>query len=205
VAKQPAGWKSWLARRLSGETSDRQFVADANVAPATKYEDLHEAPGGVCNANYSPPGKAVLAIFNADQQTLTARADHAVNIGFATWTPPGQGFVDENAYQPVFDPNRLAKDNPGATSAGGVKTVAWAYHSSLKDGLRPRRPGGASAPAMVVVMAIPCTADNLPAAVSTAATATYDIASGENPKRQVRSTTGYDADRLARAACQANT
>jgi len=205
VAKQPAGWKSWLARRLSGEKSDVQFVADANVAPATKYEGLGEAPHELCKANYLPPGKAVLAIFNVDKQTLTARADHAVNMGFATWTPPGQGFVDENAYQQIFDADRLAEENPGATSAGGIKTVAWAYHGSLKDGLRARRSDGASAPAMVVVMAIPCISDNLPAPVSTAATATYDIASGVNPKRQTRSMTGYDAERLARAACQANT
>jgi len=204
VAKQPAGWRARLASFLSGEKPDRQFVSDANVAPASSYEDLPLAPAAACSTSYRYPGKAVLQIFDPNNQSLTAVAEHAVNIGFATWTPPGQGFRDENAYRQIYSPNFTADANPGAASADGKKTVAWAYHGSLHDNLRPKRVGGPTAPAKVVVMAIPCISDNLPASLNTAATVTYDIAGGPTPRRQVRSLTGFDALRLARAACQAN-
>jgi len=69
----------------------------------------------------------------------------------------GTGFVDENVYQQMNEHLR-ATDNPGATLAGGSKTVAWADQGSLKDSLGPRQSGGVSAPALVVVMAIPCLA-----------------------------------------------
>ncbi|MEQ0558437.1 hypothetical protein ABJI51_05100 [Amycolatopsis sp. NEAU-NG30] len=173
--------------------------------PATPYENLGLAPAGTCSTSYRYPGKATLQPFAPETQTFTATADHAVNMGFAVWTPPGQGFKDENTYQQIYNDTRTPADNPGMTTPDGAKSVAWSYHGSLLKNLRPGRPGGASAPARVVVMAIPCIADNLPADVTTAAVATYDIASAERPVRQPKPVTGYDPVQLSRAACQANT
>jgi hypothetical protein len=62
VAKQPPGLRAWLARILSGEKPDPQFVTDANIAPATSYEDLKPANAATCSANYGAPGKAILQI-----------------------------------------------------------------------------------------------------------------------------------------------
>jgi hypothetical protein len=204
LAKQPGGFRSWLANVLSGESAEPQFVADANVVPATSYEGLPQAGPAACSGGYEYPAKATLRDFDPATQSFTASADHAVNIGFATWIPPGQGFRDENVYEPIYNPDALAKDNPGATAVDGKKTVAWAYHKSLQDNLRLDRSGGPRAPALVVVMAIPCISDNLPARIDTAVTATYDIARGPNPIRQDEEPSGYEALQLARAACQAN-
>lgn len=204
VAKQKPGLRSWLARVLSGEKPGNQFVTDANIAPATSYENLPLAPATACGASYPVPGKAILQIYDPGNHSLTATSQHAVNIGFATWKPRGQGFQDEDVYQPIYNSGFPADANPGATSADGKKSVAWAYIGSLQANLRANRRGGPSAPALVVVMAIPCISDNLPADPATAATATYDI-SGQVPKRQGHPLKGFDPARLAHAACQANT
>lgn len=205
LAKQPAGWRSLLARRLSGEDPERQFVSDANVTPATNYENLKLAPASTCSNSYHSPLKAVLSTFDAGQQTFTAVAAHAANIGFAVWIPPGQGFTSQDFYEQIFSDKFAADRNPGATSADGSKTVAWTYHESLLNQLNPNRAGGATSPAYVVVMAIPCISDNIPAEADTAAVATYDIASAVNPRLHEPGLTGYDPRTLARAACQANT
>ncbi|MFD2080437.1 hypothetical protein [Actinopolymorpha cephalotaxi] len=202
VAKQPPGWRSTLARWLSGERSMPQFVSDAYVTPITPYESLRRAPSSTCSKSYKLPGKAKLQTFDPNAQSFTARADHAVNMGFAVWVPPGQGFVDADSYHQIYKAEFKATQNPGATSADGAKTVDWAYHESLLKNLRSRRP---HAPARVVVMAIPCISDNLQADVKTAAIATYDIASGPQPKLLKTNVGGYKPDLLAHAACQANT
>ncbi|MGW0422782.1 hypothetical protein [Streptomyces sp. NPDC003015] len=206
VAKQPPGWKATFAKYLSGETSDPQFISDAYVTPESNYEDLPLAPPENCPSSYRAPSRAKLKEFDSTRQVLTATADHAVNIGFSVWLPPGQGFREPGSYLPIYDPSLPAAQNPGAVPSqrGNTKSVTWTYSKSLLPRLSTQRPGGANAKANVVVMAIPCIADNLPADVNTAAVATFDIASGKNPVRQSENTTGYDMQTLARAACQAN-
>ncbi|MFJ4784599.1 hypothetical protein [Streptomyces sp. NPDC088794] len=205
VAKQPPGWKAFLAKHLSGETKEPQFVSDAYVTPETNYEDLPLSSD--CPSAFRPPSRAELKDFDPANQTLTATADHSVNIGFAVWLPPGQGFREPNSYLPVYDGSLPATANPGALSSkrGNTKSVTWTYRDSLLPKLSTRRPGGAKAKAEVVVMAIPCISDNLPAKISTAAVRTFDIAGGKNPIQQSKPLRGYNAQTLARAACQANT
>ncbi|OLZ51124.1 hypothetical protein BS329_17950 [Amycolatopsis coloradensis] len=199
LAKQNGGVKDRLAQLLSGETAGPQFVADAAVVPATSYEQLPQAPADVCSASFTPPGRASLSPFDARTQKFTATAEHAVNMGFAAWTPPGQGFLDEDGYHQIFSLSKPAADNPGTTVNGG-KSVVWTYKETLLKNLRPNR---AKAPALVVVMAVPCISANLPAEPTLAGTATYDIASSREPRPQP-ALTGFDPGRLARAACQAN-
>lgn len=207
LAKQPAGWRSFLARHLSGEVSEPQFLSDAYVTPETNYEGLPPAPPGDCSSAYRAPSRAKLKEFDPVNQSLTATADHAVNIGFAVWLPPGQGFRESGSYLPIYDESLPAAENPGAVSSkrGNAKSLTWTYRDALLPRLSPWRAGGRNAKANVVVMAIPCLSDNLPADVSNAAVATFDIASGKNPVRQPTNAKGYKAESLARTACQANT
>ncbi|MET9023926.1 hypothetical protein ABZV93_28520 [Actinopolymorpha sp. NPDC004070] len=205
-----AGW-------LSGERAERQFVSDSFVTP---YESLptgavldhragvhgrHAASAPTCSKSYRTPEQAKLQPFDPKSQTFTAQADCAVNLGFAMWIPPGQGAIDGDTYHQIYSENYKPDMSPGATSAGGSKTVAWTYHASLLDDLPSYHVGKPHAPARVVVMAIPCIADNLPAETKVAAVATYDIASGKDPLLQPHNLRGYDVKLLAHAACQANT
>jgi hypothetical protein len=153
-------------------------------------------PGGI---HY--PGKATLSPLDTSTDTFTAQADHAVNMGFAVWVPPSSPFVDPDSYYPMFGTAKTVDNNPGATDAGGKKTVAWTFHQQLLANLDPGQPT-AQRPAIVVVMAIPCLADNIPAATSTAALAAYAISSTAEPVRVDRIPSGLHTSRIARAACQ---
>lgn len=204
LAKQPSGWKSFLAKHLSGEIAEPQFVSDANVVPGTNYEGLPRADDTVCSAAYQAPSPATLGAFDSAQQTFTARSVHAVNMGFAVWVPPDQGFQNANSYLQIFSPGFDAGHNPGMTRPDGSKTVSWAYHHPLLDRLAAGRAGGPHAKAEVVVMAIPCLSDNLPADPDTAAVAGYEIATHPDPVRVRRPHPGYDPAILANAACQTN-
>jgi hypothetical protein len=57
----------------------------------------------------------------------------------------------------------------------------------------------------VVILAVPCLADNIPAKASTAAVAGYRISDAGPPVSSAAYPHGYDAAQLARAACEANT
>jgi hypothetical protein len=103
---------------------------------------------------------------------MGAQADHAVNMGFAVWVPPGDTFIDDDSYRQIYDPAGTERTNPGATQPDGSKKVVWNYATTIAN-LR----ADATDPGVVVVMAIPCVADNIPAATATAAFANYDITS----------------------------
>jgi hypothetical protein len=201
VAKQPPGLSSFLARLLSGENPDPQFVSDAYVNPETPYPAL--PPGRNCGKTVAAPGPAVLQPFDVATQTLTARADHAANMGFAVWVPLGQDFLDPDHYEQIYDPNLGPAANPGQADASGRKTVAWAYHTSLLLDI-PGTARIAHRPEIVVVLAIPCLADNIPARTPMAALAAYDINSTAQPQPVSRIPPGLETDRLARTACQAS-
>jgi hypothetical protein len=204
VTKQPPGWRTTMAHILSGENSEPQYITDANVTPETNFAQLTLAPASQCPSGTAYPGKATLSPLNTSTDTFTAQANHAVNMGFAVWIPPSSPFIDPDSYYPMFNPNTNAANNPGATDARGNKTVAWAYHRQLLDNLDPGAPT-AQRPAIVVVMAIPCLSDNIPAATHTAALAAYAIGSAAEPVKANSIPAGLDPQRLARAACQANT
>lgn len=162
------------------------------------------SPADQCPGGNQYPGKATLAPFDPTNDTFTAQADHAANMGFAVWVPRTGPFIDPNSYYPMFNPDKAVADNPGATDAGGTKTVAWTYHEQLLANI-PRSDAATPRPAVVVVMAIPCLSDNFPAKPSTAAIAAYDIGSAAEPIEVSPVPTGFDPTRLANAACQANT
>lgn len=203
VAKQPGGWRATAAHILSGENSEPQYITDANITPETNFAQLPEAPASQCRGGNQDPGKATLQPFDTSMQTFTAQADHAANMGFAVWVPRTGPFIDPNSYYPMFNDSKDAADNPGATDAGGTKTVAWTYHEQLLANI-PQSASATPGPAVVVVMAIPCLADNVPAKTNTAAIAAYDIGSASEPSQVNQVPTGFDRQRLANAACQAN-
>ncbi|MGX7825954.1 hypothetical protein ACTG9Q_12750 [Actinokineospora sp. 24-640] len=198
VAKQPVGWKADLAKLLSGEDPRAQYITDATITPATSYENLPYLGDDNCPGDYRLPAAAEISDAELGQGILKATADRAVNMGFAVWIPPGEAFIDDgNTYHQIFDGNREVGENPGSTQPDGSKKVVWGHTGHLL----PERP---AQPATVVVMAIPCITDNIPADIGLAAVAEYDIGSRPQPRRTPAIPAGYDAERLARAACQTN-
>jgi hypothetical protein len=201
VAKQPPGWRSALAQAFSDENPEPQYITDANITPATSYEKLSYGGDTSCAGKFELPGPATLTDLDVGTRILGAQADHAVNMGFAVWVPPGDAFIDGDSYHQIFDRAGTEGTNPGATQADGSKKVVWNYDSLLKN----RRPESDEV-GVVVIMAIPCLADNIPADTKNAVFANYDVTTADTPQK-VTSDTPVVADqaRLARAACQANT
>ena len=198
VAKQPPGWRARLASLLSGEDSTTQYVTDAAITPATSSEDLPYLGDAACPGNFRLPGAAEISNAELDQGIVKATASRAVNMGFAVWIPSGDAFFDGgDAYHQIYDETREVGENPGSTQPDGSKKVVWTHDEYL-------RPEAAGRPAVVVVMAIPCLTDNIPADVDTAAITAYDVGSGSAPVPSDTDPRGFDERQLARAACQTN-
>jgi hypothetical protein len=179
LAKHNGGLGGWLARVVSKERPERQFIAESLVNPKRPYDNVQ--PADDCPGGFAAPERAVLA--PADQSAagkgqaiLSAKAPHARNMGFAVWQPPGQPFVDQDAYVQVYSPEGDPAQNPGFTGEDGEKKVVWRFAEQQIANLEPR---GAGAPVIgrVVVLAIPCLSENVPADPGTAATATYEVSS----------------------------
>lgn len=199
VAKQSPGWRTRVAHVLSGEGSQDQFIADATITPATPYEVLSYRGNARCPGSRKFPDRAKIVDGGLGTQILEATAEHAVNMGFAVWLPKSSSFIDTNTYQQIFDTAGTPLTNPGATQPDGSKKIIWDT-----DRLLTERKHGALSTSLVVVMAIPCVADNIPAAAPTADVETYLIAPHRIPHRVRAIRAGYDPARLAHAACQAN-
>lgn len=205
VAKQPKGWRSTAAHLLSGESLEPQFVSDAFITPETAYPNLHKGTSSQCPQGLPYPGKTSLKEFDRRAGTFTAKANGAPNMGFAVWVPPRQGFLDGDSYTQIQVPVTDPDDNPGETSPDGGKSAEWGYASTLLPQFQP--PPGKAGVALghVVILAIPCLADNIPAPLSTAAVAGYRLSKNGPPVATVRPLGGFDKNRLALAACEANT
>jgi hypothetical protein len=208
LAKHNGGLGGWLARVVSKERPERQFIAESLVNPKRPYDNVQ--PADDCPGGFAAPERAVLA--PADQSAagkgqaiLSAKAPHARNMGFAVWQPPGQPFVDQDAYVQVYSPEGDPAQNPGFTGEDGEKKVVWRFAEQQIANLEPR---GAGAPVIgrVVVLAIPCLSENVPADPGTAATATYEVSSDGtlNPVSDpgLLESQALDEKRLSRAACQ---
>lgn len=201
IAKQGPGWGSWLARLLSDENPAPQFVSDAFITPETPFAtERHDS--SLCGPEYPSPGRAHLRLVDSGGTTgvmhLSAQADHAVNMGFGIWIPPDQGFSVVDNYTQIFNKAGPTTDNPGMTDSSGTKTASWDYRDSLLDTV----PAGQSS-AVVVIMAVPCIADNFPADDGLGDLAAYHLAAGA-PPAPANVPPGLDAAQLARAACRAN-
>jgi hypothetical protein len=209
IAKNPKGPAGALAHWLSGEPSQPQFVSESLVAPQRPYDDAKPAPTGQCPGNYPAPRPATLAPLQMTgiYATLTATSTHAANIGFAVWKPTDQPFLDPNSYLQIYNPDRPPDDNPGATDASGSKTVVWPFRSALVTNLKPSTRPNTPVTADVVVFAIPCLSDNVPADRTNAALAAYTISSDGTvtPARDhaVLNRPDLSRDQLARTACEA--
>jgi hypothetical protein len=207
VAKQPRGWRSAMAHVLSGENTQPQFISDEFVTPESAYSDL---PYGnrSCPGRFPLPGHTQLQRFDAKADTFTADATDATNMGFAVYVPPGQGFRNGGAYLQIYNaagtPAGIPADNPGETLPDGSKSVEWPYQSSLQEQLQPPT-GRKGSGGHVVVMAVACLADNIPAPTDTAATAGYQVPSTGPPTPSSVIPNGMNMNQLARAACEAST
>lgn len=212
VMKAPSGWRQDVARALSDEQPGDRFITDAYVVPATNYEGLERASMKICGPQ-SPAGPATLEPFaekfypkvKGPGVELAATSDHAVNIGFAVYLPPDDGFRDEGMIFPLYDESLSAPENPGRVSprSGNRKAITWAYSEGLRARLLPEHKG----PAHIVLMAIPCIGNNLPDLASKGAVARYDITPKSLPRKVALKPEGATWDlrgKLARAACQAN-
>jgi hypothetical protein len=210
LAKHNGGLGGWLASVASKERPVRQFIAESLVNPQRPYNDV--TPATDCPASYPAPGPAELArpdLSDAGEglAILAARAPHARNMGFAVWQPPGQPFVDTDAYVQVYNPEGTPAQNPGSTGEDGEKKVVWRFRDQQIANLN-LQPRGTVAPVVgrVVVLAIPCLSENVPADLGTAAMATYAVSSDgtlmpvSNPGLPARQ--GMDKERLSRVACQ---
>jgi hypothetical protein len=175
-------------------------VTDANITPATSYERLDYGGDEACAGAYRPPRQVTLSDLDVSKREFGAQAEHAVNMGFAVWIPPGTVFVDDDSYHQIYDPTGNERTNPGATQPNGSKKIVWDDTALLAN--RRTDPTG---PGVVVIMAVPCLTDNIPADTRTAAFANYDVTSASTPQKVDVSPPGVDRARLARAACQANT
>ncbi|MGW6009151.1 hypothetical protein [Streptomyces sp. NPDC055210] len=212
MIKQPPGWRQGVAGLLSDEKSSDQFIADAFVIPATNYEGLKLASREVCGPQF-PADPAKLQKFTQKRYPgvkkpsieLAATSDHAVNIGFSVYLPPGEGFRETGMVFPLYDEDLTARQNPGRVSpkSGNRKTITWEYSEALRARLLPDHKG----PAHIVLMAIPCISNNLPDETSKGDLARYDI----TPNGLPQSTALKPAEqsrtlraKLAQAACQAN-
>jgi hypothetical protein len=159
------GLGGWLARVVSKERPERQFIAESLVNPKRPYHDAQSADD--CPGSFPAPERAVLEPADqsaADQglATLSAKAPHARNMGFAVWQPPGQPFVDQDAYVQVYNPDGTPAQNPGFTGEDGEKKVDWRFGDQQIANLQA--PGtGAPVIGRIVVLAIPCLSENIPA------------------------------------------
>ncbi|MET9498159.1 hypothetical protein [Streptomyces sp. NPDC006552] len=207
-----SGWLGDVAHVLSAEDPSPQFISDAFIVPADNYERLRQASDAVCGPQRRP-GKAKLGRFvrvpprgkTAGYLSFSATSDHAVNIGFAVYLIPGQGFREEGLVMPLYDDSRTAPENPGRVAAdkGNRKAINWTYSARLQAGLKVGQKGAAH----VLVMAIPCISDNLAEVVGKADIGRYDITPKDQPVATKPHPEEYDhkvLNRLARAACQAN-
>jgi hypothetical protein len=210
LAKHNGGLGGWLTRVVSKERPERQFMAESLINPQRPYNNIQLAND--CPGTYPAPGSAKLApadLSDADKglAILSARAPHARNMGFAVWQPPGQPFVDPDAYVQVYNPEATPAQNPGYTGEDGEKKVVWRFRDQQIANLQ--KPFGPAAPPVngrVVVLAIPCLSENVPAGPETAAMATYAVSSDGTLKpvsdpRLLASQT-LDKERLSRAACE---
>jgi hypothetical protein len=144
---------------------------------------------------------------DADQglAVLSAKAPHARNMGFAVWQPLGQPFVDQDAYVQVYNPEGDPAQNPGFTGEDGEKKVVWRFRDQQIANLEP---GCTAAPVVgrVVVLAIPCLSENVPAELATATMATYAVSSDGTLKPvsdpELLESQALDKERLSRTACQ---
>jgi hypothetical protein len=204
VAKQPAGWRSAMAHLLSGESPRPQFISDAIVTPESPYDQLPLGAPRQCPGRFPYPDPTHLQPFNARADTFTADATHATNMGFAVWVPPGQGFLNGGAYLQLFTVGAGQPSNPGETLPNGTKSVEWPYKSSLQVQLQPAA-GNSGSAGHVVIMAIACLADNIPAKTGAAAIAGYRLGPTGPPVSSSVIPKGMDRNRLARAACEAST
>jgi len=205
VAKQPGGWRSDTARILSGENPERQFVSDAFVTPETAYDQLPLGGAPQCPGAFPYPGKTSLQPFDAQADTFTATASHATNMGLAVWVPPQQGFLNSNAYLQIFTPGAGPANNPGEAAPNGSKSVEWDYKDTLLSQFEPTAGNGGSRSGHVVILAVACLADNIPAFTSTAFIVGYVSSKTGPPTATTDIPNGLDKDRLARAACEAST
>jgi hypothetical protein len=196
LSRQSGGVRSWLAEWLSGEVSEARYISDAFVTPATRYDQLDVREEGCPGADRYPyPGKAELKL--SEDNTFLATSANAGNIGFAIWTPRVGDAVAER-YAQIYHPDGTPEDNPGSTDGTGTKTVFWDPQQYLSSAPLEQLSD------KVLVMAVPCLADNIPARSSLAATASYQLAVGAPPTPLADGLSGFDVDQLARAACQAS-
>jgi hypothetical protein len=133
LAKHNGGLGGWLARVVSKERPERQFISESLVNPKRPYDNVQ--PADDCHGSFPAPERAVLEPADqsaADQglATLSAKAPHARNMGFAVWQPPGQPFVDQDAYVQVYNPEGTPAQNPGFTGEDGEKKVSGGSASS---------------------------------------------------------------------------
>jgi hypothetical protein len=201
VAKQPLGWRSMTARIISGENPEPQFISDAFITPETSYNKLPLGASRQCPGTFPYPGKTILSPFNTRDSTFTAVSPHATNMGFAVWVPPRQGFLDSDTYMQLPPVSVSSVNNPGETAADGSKSVRWDYEDMLVSQLKPST-GNVSQSGHVVIMAIPCLAINIPALISTADVAVYQLFKTAPPIMSTALPKGLDMNRLALAACE---
>jgi hypothetical protein len=81
---------------------------------------------------------------------------YAENIGFASWRPPTDD-RPAGSYNQIYDRELGPDENPGSTGGSGSKFVEW-----NPDVFLGTSPDDASHQ-QVVLLAIPCLADNIPA------------------------------------------
>jgi hypothetical protein len=110
-----------------------------------------------------------------------------------------------NSYLQLLTPGTGPSSNPGTTAADGSKSVAWSYKTLLSQLLESKRSKGPDAGAVVVILAVPCLADNIPAKTSTAAVTGYRLSEASAPARTTTYPHGFKEDRLVLAACETNT
>lgn len=205
VAKQPEGWRSTAARILSGENPEPQFISDAFVTPETAYDQLPLGKATQCRGAFPYPGITSLQPFSVQTGTFTAVARHATNMGFAVWIPPRQGFINGNAYLQLRTVGAGPANNPGEAAPDGSKSVEWSYRGTLLPQFQPPPQSSTFGSGNVVVLAVACLADNIPARANTAAIAGYRLSKTKSPALTAHHLSGFDKNRLARAACQATT
>lgn len=139
-------------------------------------------------------------------QRFTAQADNAPNMGFAIWIPPGEPFIATDKYEQIYNPHGKPSDNPGQADASGSKSVTWPYQLVTAKELRTSSTDQVTT-GRVVILAIACLADNVPASTDTAATVVYRLPGVGSPQLlNEPPPSGLNANRLARlarTACQA--
>lgn len=203
-------WKDGLwarvARSLSGEQEITRMVSDSTMVSATAYNELKSGPEcGQVPLKTPEPGRTVLRALDLGRpagtsQLLTAQADHAPNMGFATWIAPDQPFIEAGQYRQIFNPSATTAENPGEADASGTKSVVWPYQKTLVNQLRPEATSG-----LVTVLATPCAAVNVP--MGSPDRAIYLVTRSGPPQLVLLPTQSLqpDLELLKRTACQART